>query len=103
MGQCTRCSVANLMKKYGKDNTIEIETYSRSSEYAYIIFVKNTNTNKKNVISIKGIKYEWVMGGYSLKHSLDEDCAVSFHPNLSNSGFPIKVSIEDLDVCKINN
>jgi hypothetical protein len=88
------------MKKYGKQNFIEIEGVSKLCDHGkvYHILERDDTKRSRNVV-VDGQLYSWVMSCYSKEHSMDEDCEVSFMTNgrSSNYGFPQKVSTKFIE------
>ena len=108
MANCARCSVANLVVKYGADHVIEIGPQS-PDKLTFNIYVELTGkkagkpgkpngrgkalpkmTQETNVINEK--RYVWVLGILSEDHSLDEDCMFERAPaRVPVTGYPTRL------------
>ena len=108
MANCARCSVANLVVKYGADHVIEIGPHS-PDKLTFSIYVELTGkkagkpgkpngrgkalpkmTQEIHVINEK--RYVWVLGILSEDHSLDEDCMFERAPaRVPATGYPTRL------------
>jgi len=108
MASCARCSVANLVVKYGADHVIEIGPHSPDkltfSVYVELTGKKAGKPGKPNgrgkalpkmtqdIHVINGKRYVWVLGILSENHSLDEDCNHATTPDrLPKNGYPTRL------------